>query len=261
MAFAFPFLDLFVGQHRAEVRRPPDGGVGDVGQAHGIDLLARPALGYELGHGFGLARFLAKIGAVELEENPLGPADVLGVGGGDFAVPIVGKPKRFELAPEGDDVGGGGDGGMLAGFDRVLLGGQAERIVAHRMEHVEAAHAFVAPDDVGGGVAFRVTDVEAGTARIRKHVQHVVFRLGRIKAGIAGPWRAEGFFGFPAGLPGGLKFAEGEWLAGVGHKRERGALWRLTARLKSKTPQPGLTNGRRPENSQSAGWMRSYTQE
>ena len=45
--------------------------------------------------------------------------------------------------------------GMGAGLDRVLLGGQAEGVPAHRVQHVEAAHALVAREDVGGGVALR----------------------------------------------------------------------------------------------------------
>ena len=110
---------------------------------------------------------------------------------------------------------------VLAGFDRVLLGGQAERVVAHRVQHVVAGHALVAADDVGGGVAFRVADVQAGAARVGKHVEHVEFRLGGIEVRIARARGAEGFFGLPACLPLGLELAEGEWFAGVGHGRER----------------------------------------
>ena len=241
VAFGLPFLDFFVSQHGAEVRRPPDGGIGNIGQADGIHLLAGPALGHEFGHWLGFAVHLTKIRSVELEENPLSPADVLGVGGGEFPVPVVGKAERLELAAERGDIRGGGDGRVLAGFDSVLLGGQAEGIVAHRMEDVEAPHAFVAPDDIGGGVPFRVTDVQAGTARIGKHVQHVVFRLGRIKAIIPRTGSSERLGGIPAGLPGWLKFTERKWFAGVGHGRERRPLWGLPARLKSKTPA-AMTN-------------------
>jgi len=38
---------------------------------------------------------------------------------------------------------------MLAGLDRVVLGGQAEGVVAHRVQHVEAVTAV----EVGHGVA------------------------------------------------------------------------------------------------------------
>jgi hypothetical protein len=54
-----------------------------------------------------------------------------------------------------------GDGGMRARLDRVLLGRQAEGVPAHRVQHVEAAHALVARDDVGGGVALGMAHVQA----------------------------------------------------------------------------------------------------
>ena len=50
VAFGFPFLDLFVGEHRAEIGRPPHRRVGDIGEALGIDLLAGPTFGFELRH-------------------------------------------------------------------------------------------------------------------------------------------------------------------------------------------------------------------
>ena len=65
---------------------------------------------------------------------------------------------------------------MLAGLDGVLLGGQAERIPAHRMQHVETLRAFVARENIRGGVTFRMPDVQARAARIRKHVENVKFR-------------------------------------------------------------------------------------
>ena len=67
---------------------------------------------------------------------------------------------------------------MLAGLDGVLLGGQAERVPAHRMQYVEAARAAVAGEDVRGGVAFRMPDVQTRAARIREHVQDVKLGLG-----------------------------------------------------------------------------------
>ena len=63
--------------------------------------------------------------------------------------------------------------GCVPGLDRVLLGGQAERVPAHRMQHVDAAHALVARDDVGRGVALGVADVEARARRVREHVEDV----------------------------------------------------------------------------------------
>src|SRR5690606_17505447 len=59
---------------------------------------------------------------------------------------------------------------MRAGLHRELLGGQAEGVVAERVQHVAAAHAVVAGEDVGGDVAERVADVQADTGRVGEHV-------------------------------------------------------------------------------------------
>jgi len=63
--FADPVDDLFVGEHGAERGAPVDGSLGDVGQA----LL------------------------VELEEDPLRPLEVVGIGRGDLARPVVAEPQ------------------------------------------------------------------------------------------------------------------------------------------------------------------------
>ena len=93
---------------------------------------------------------------------------------------------------------------MRAGLDRVLLGGQAERVPAHRVQHVEAAHALVARDDVGRGVALGVADVQPVARRVREHVEHVVLRAATCR-----PSRAcERSVALPVGLPLGFDFLE-----------------------------------------------------
>jgi hypothetical protein len=113
---------------------------------------------------------------VELQENPLRPLEIIRVGRGEFARPVVAEAEAFDLALERGDVFLGRLARMLAGLDGVLLGGQAERVPAHRMQHVEALRAFVARQNVRGGVAFGMPDVQARAARIRKHVEDVKFR-------------------------------------------------------------------------------------
>ena len=238
VAFGFPLLDFLVGEHGAEVGRPPDRGVSDEGQADIVDLVAGPALGFEVANRLGLVFHLAEIRAVKLEENPLRPADVFGIGGGDFAVPIVAEAERFQLAAKRLDIRGGGDRRMLAGLDRVLLGGQAERVIAHRMQDVEAVHPLVAADDVGGGVAFRMADVQARAAGVGEHVEHVEFRLRGVEIRIARTGGAEGFLGLPALLPLGLEIAEREWFAGVGHGRERAGNVADLVHNEKKNPEP-----------------------
>ena len=58
-------------------------------------------------------------------------------------------------------------------LDRVLLGRQAERVPAHRVQHVVAAHAPGARHDVGGGVPLGMTDMQTDAGRVGKHVEDV----------------------------------------------------------------------------------------
>ncbi len=138
-------------------------------------------------------------GVVDLEKDPLRPLVVVGIGRIDLAVPVVREAERLDLAAEGVDVGLGGDPGVRIGLDRVLLGGQAEGVPAHRVQHVEPAHSLVAAQDVGGRVALGMADVQARPAGIGKHVEDVELGPGRIEID-----RAERLVPFPFGLPLGL---------------------------------------------------------
>ena len=191
-------------------------------------------MGFEHTNRLGFVIHLAEIRAVELEENPLRPADVFGIGGGNFTVPIVAETERFQLPPEGLDVRGSGDRRVLAGLDRILLSGQSERVIAHRVQDIEAVHPLVAADNVGGGVTFRVPYVEARAAGVGEHVEHVEFRLRGVEIRVARAGGAEGFFGLPALLPLGFEIAEWEWFAGVGHGRERARTVATSARDEKK---------------------------
>ena len=82
------------------------------------------------------------------------------------------QTERAELAAHVRDVLLRGDAWMRAGLHRVLLRGQAESVVAHRVQDVEPVHALEARVDVGGDVAERVAHMEADAARVREHVEH-----------------------------------------------------------------------------------------
>ena len=71
------------------------------------------------------------------------------------------QAQPAQLASVVGDVLLGGDPRVLAGLDRVLLGGQAEGVEAHRVQHVVSGHALEAGVDVGADEAERVTDVQA----------------------------------------------------------------------------------------------------
>ena len=94
-------------------------------------------------------------------------------------------------------------------LDGKLFRGQAERVKAHGVQDVEALHALVAADDVGGDVTQRVTDVQTDAGRVREHVQHVELRLVGIEAVVAGVEGGEGAVLFPALLPLGLDRLDG----------------------------------------------------
>ncbi len=132
---------------------------------------------------------------VQQQENPLRPAEIIRIGGIDFTVPVVTEAEHLDLPAERGDVLLGGGAGVRAGFDGVLLGRQAEGVPAHRVQDVEAAHALVAGQDVGGGVALGVADVQAGAARVGEHVEDVELRLVRQVR------RAEGLVFQPVLLP------------------------------------------------------------
>src|ERR1043166_7020992 len=158
----------------------------------------------------GLFRLRIEPRVVDLEKNPLRPFVIAGIGRVDLAFPIVGKTDPFQLRFELRDILARGDGGMLPGFDGVLLRRQTERVPAHRMENVETVQPLVARDDVGGGVTFRMADVQSGAARIGKHIEHVELRLRRIEIFFARIQRVKGPRFVPDGLP--LRLEAIEWV-------------------------------------------------
>jgi len=218
VALGAPFLHLLVGEDGAEVGRPVHGRLGDVSEAALVDFVAAEAFLFQFRDGPGALGLLVEPGMVELQEDPLGPAHVAGIGGVDLAVPVVGEAEPLQLAAEGGDVVLRVLLGVFAGLDGVLLGGQAEGIPAHGVEHVEAPHPLVAGHDVGGGVALGVADVESRPAGVGEHVEDVVFRAGRVEAHVAGIGDGESLLGLPMRLPGGLELVEGELLASLRHR-------------------------------------------
>ena len=79
------------------------------------------------------------------------------------------------------------------------------------MQNIEALHSLVAGDDIGGSIAFKMTDVEPRTGWIGKHVEAVEFWLGPVVSHAKGPVL------LPMGLP--LHF-EGVMIVGLAHKND-----------------------------------------
>ena len=109
-ALAAPVDDLLVGEDGLVVGAPLDGGLAAIGQA----------------------------ALEELEEDPLRPAVVARLVGPELARPVDRDPPLAELPLEGGDRRVRRLARVLAGADRVVLGRQAEGVVAHRMQHAHA---------------------------------------------------------------------------------------------------------------------------
>ena len=147
-AFTAPVDHLFVGEHGSERRAPVDRHLVEVGQ---------PLL-------------------VKLHEDPLGPLEVVRIGGVDLAIPVIAEAERLDLTAEVVDVLLRGHRRMGSSLHGVLFRGQPERIPPHRMKHVEVAHPLVAAEDVGRGVPLGMADVQPRPGGIGEHIQRVEFR-------------------------------------------------------------------------------------
>jgi hypothetical protein len=142
---------LFVGQHGAAFRTPVQQRLLAVGQA-------------ALEHA---------------QEEPLIPLVVFGLAGGDFTRPVVAEAHAAVLPLHGFDVGVGPLTRVAVVLDGRVFGGQTEGVPAHGVQHVEAAHPFIAGQRVANGVVAHVADVQRA-AGVRQHLQHVILGAGGV---------------------------------------------------------------------------------
>ncbi|RPK43838.1 hypothetical protein EES40_16160 [Streptomyces sp. ADI93-02] len=189
--------DLFVGQHGAQPGRPVDRcvrgvrqavlpqDVGALGGAQRAPLAAagnRPLTALELLDQFGDRAGPVGLGVVpgveDLQEDPLGPPVVLRVDRRERAALVVPQAQPAQLDLHVLHVGLGGGPRVRARLHGVLLGGQAEGVEAQGVQDVVPGHPLVAGVDVGGDVAQRVTDMQAGPRGVREHVHDELLRLG-----------------------------------------------------------------------------------
>ncbi len=238
-AFAAAVDDLLVGQGGPELRAPVDGLLAEVGQTVGVEhpaaaagveagpsrrglaagvggrrgpgpvvLIEHEPAGVEIPLEFGdrTRRVHPRVvpGLVALQPDPLGPPVVVGVDGRELAVPVVAEAEPLQLATERVDRLAGGDRGMDAGLDGVLLGRKPEGVPAHRMQDVEAPHPLVAAQDVGGRVALGMAHVEPRSRGVGEHVEAVELRPIGGEAGLPGIGRPEAGRLPPRVLPAGL---------------------------------------------------------
>ena len=119
------------------------------------------------------------------QEQPLVPAVVVGLAGRELAAPVDREAERLQLLLHVRDVVVGPLRRRHAVRHRGVLGGQAERVPAHRLQHVVALHAVVAGEHVADGVVAHVPHVQLARG-VREHRQAVVLGL------VAGFHGAEG---------------------------------------------------------------------
>ena len=171
-ALAVAVDHLLVGEHGLVDRAPLDGGVLAIGEA----------------------------ALEELEEDPLGPAVVLGLAGGDLATPVDRDAPGAELAPELLDRLERRLARVLAGADRGVLGREPERVVAHRVDHLVAVAAPEVGDRVAERVVLQMADVRLAGG-VREHLEHVGLRLRVVEPGVAGVGHLPGPLLVPQRLP------------------------------------------------------------
>ena len=143
-------------------------------------------VGNELVDGLCLLQVVVVIRVEHLLESPLCPVIVMGVAGAHLAVPVKGEADLVELLAIAVDVLLSGDGRVLSRLDGILLGGQSVGVISHRIENIEAVEPLVASIDVTGNVSQRMTYMQSRTRRVRKHVEHVVFRTVRVLCDLVG---------------------------------------------------------------------------
>lgn len=66
---------------------------------------------------------------------------------------------------------------MDARLDRIVFGGQAERVKAHRLEDIIALHAQVARVGISQAEVIPMPDMQLGARGVGEHFKHIFFGL------------------------------------------------------------------------------------
>ena len=123
---------------------------------------------------------------VQLQEDPLGPLVVLGVGGVDLTVPVEGEAQSLQLLAEVVHIVLGDDGRVDVVLHGEVLGGQTEGIPAHGVEHVVAVLTALAAHHVQRGIAAGVAHVQTRARRIRELHEGIELGLFVVDLGMEG---------------------------------------------------------------------------
>ncbi len=131
----------------------------------------------------------------QLGEQPLLPAIVVGLAGGDLTGPVDRQTQALQLGVLVGPLGRGH--AVLHGG---VFGGHAEGVPTHGLQDVLTQHPLVAGNDVTDGVVAHVPHVQLA-AGVGEHRQAVELLLARAHGGL------EGQILVPEGLGGGFYFA------------------------------------------------------
>jgi len=96
---------------------------------------------------------------IELEEEPLVPAVVIGQAGSQLLGPVVGEAYALHLPLHGGDVVERPVFWRRIVLDGRVFGGQAEGVPAHGVKHVVALHPHISGEGIANGVVAHVSHV------------------------------------------------------------------------------------------------------
>jgi len=125
-------------------------------------------------------------GFVEIEEEGLLVAVIIGLAGGELPAPVQGEAQPFQLPAHRRDIVAGPASGMDLLLHRGILGRHSERVPPHRVEHLEALHPPVAGEHVPHRVVADMAHVDA-PRRIGEHLQDIGLGLRAAVVGVEGP--------------------------------------------------------------------------
>ena len=201
-AFRKSVFDFVVGQHRSQCGAPVHPTFRPVGQSvvlqHRLPVCAaqvlefrrrevqslglgclqpRGAVGTQMGYqglqGLGAVCFAVVPAFEQLAKNPLRPPVIFRLAGPHLAAPVKTKSNAVQLLAVPGDVGLRGNGRVLARLNGILLGGQAESVVPHGVQHVKSLVPFEPRHAIRRDVAQRMPDVQSRSGRVGKHIQDI----------------------------------------------------------------------------------------
>ncbi|OQC23181.1 MAG: hypothetical protein BWX71_02149 [Deltaproteobacteria bacterium ADurb.Bin072] len=123
---------------------------------------------------------------VHPNEEELFPPVIIRVAGGELATPVITETHAFELGLHVLHILVGPFLRVHAARDGRVLGGHAEGVPAHGMEHVESFHLLVASHDIADGVVSHMAHVDP-PGRIGKHLEEIVLLSPRVDVHLEKP--------------------------------------------------------------------------